>query len=509
MVTLIIIPILITNFHSVDAYLSSENHRLNISYLLAEKLQSHRKTSFINDLLLFHYPFTNQSTLSRFLETYSRPRDFHSNPPPLLILAIQLSNLISQFVNSTLVSATDLNASPHGSEGIAGYPTISAFLVNSQVFNMYDEERASANPRRIPVSLFLSSGLNFAYCSRRRKLDHTAITVLKLLLGKADIWVGICLVVSILGIALILKNDGIEAYYFVTILAIISPITCKSSKSTLFQIWMLGCIVVSTCYLGDLAGEMISPTRDTQMTTFEELLERNYSLMYDSPRLKNRVREYVASSPETRNNSGNFGMKIMNLVNAAVATKTKEEFMDTFVREESSAYISNWMGTMLVVHGGNTMILERGLQSRRCYLGKDLRLYINFWFAFTGSDKEKLSRCFRHIVEAGYVVLWEKEMIGSNVVQRVQDRSRFKGPTSIVQDKEEPRPLRMVGKFQNVIYLWLSCLSGCILALAAECLGKWIRSQLSGWFVKQVWLGLTTMHIIFPELDVVTLQQRM
>lgn len=49
-------------------------------------------------------------------------------------------------------------------------------------------------------------------------------------------------------------------------------------------------------------------------------------------------------------------------------------------------------------------------------------------------------------------------------------RPRIKGPTCFVEEKEEPRPLVVAGKIMNVIFLWLTCLSGCMVMFILESL---------------------------------------
>lgn len=449
---------------------SSESHgHRNVAKLLEDKLQHARKTKFVNDLLLLYYPFVNQKTVSKVLQNYSRLRDFHTDPPPFVMFSIHLSNLLSEYMNASLVSTTDLNMTTQELAGFSGYPIVSAVVVGSQVIQMRQEQQASGISGSTLISLTDSGGLNFVYCAERRKHDHTVLSFLKSLLGKADIWVGICLLVSIAGIALIQKFGNIEAYFFVTISAIISPITLNSSRSILFQIWLLGCTVLSTYHLGNLASEIISPTQDMQMGKFEELLGKNYSLILQSQHGVTRVRQYLTSSPETSNETGNLGYEILTMLKSAVGAKSMEQFVDTLVFQDNTVSIGSWLAAMKYAQYARSVISKRGLKSRRCYIGKELRLHTTFWFSFTGRSREILARVFDHITETGFVNIWIKEMTGIAVTRRVQDRSRFRSPTNLAKDKEKPKPLDVAGKFLNVIYLWLTCLCGCVVVWATEC----------------------------------------
>lgn len=228
---------------------------------------------------------------------------------------------------------------------------------------------------------------------------------------------------SILGTALILKSRGEKDYLFATIFVLIQPINLSSFKSLQFQIWMLGCTILSTYYLGDLSSEMISPTQEMHLTTFDELIENNYSLLYNSQLYKRRVWENVASSPEFWNHTGNLGAKILTLLDTAKVTKSEKDFLGSFVIADKTALVANWMVAMGFAQKGNHFIDKHGAeQERGCYVGKELRLHTNFWYSLSGRHKERMGRKFRHMFEAGFLHVWLEASKAVTVVSRVQDR---------------------------------------------------------------------------------------
>lgn len=186
----IVTILLLTNLNFNCGFQSPETHSgRNISKLLEGKLQNIRDKAPTSDLVLVDYPFANEAVISKILQNFSRLRDFHTNPSVVVIVAVHLCNYLAQTMNASLVSTTGMKLGlPMGPEGFAGYPTISAFIMNKQVAQMQDKlfHAQSQSPQRSPVILIDSSSLNFVFCAGRRKQYDTVLSLLKALLGQAD-----------------------------------------------------------------------------------------------------------------------------------------------------------------------------------------------------------------------------------------------------------------------------------------------------------------------------------
>lgn len=451
----------------------ASNHRplpsnLRMSRLI-EKLEHIRREKQVDEILLIDHLHTTQALISKVLRKYSRLRDFHHDPP-LFMLSAQLCNLIAYKINSTLVSLVDLNISESEVESTDKYSIATTNIADARMAQMYTE-RLSRNQSRPSITIYFPIALNFAYCSEIHKSDQRFFAFLTTLVQKIGKKVWICTITSILLISSILKKSGNENYILITICVLITPGVCgRRFKCIPFLIWMLCCIVLTTYYLGDLTSEVISPTPEARISTFNELLEQNFSFLFDSVDRPNRVKSFVASSPETRNRTGipNLGMQTLDLIRNAKVVPSKRQFIENLANSQSSAAIDNWIVATSHANRGNDFIREFELQKHRCYIGNELRFHYNFIFAFTGKDPEKLSNIFGTIVEAGFADIWSKEYIGVGVARRVQDRLRCISPTRILGDKEPAMPLTLEEKFLDLIWLWLIGLFLSALVLLSE-----------------------------------------
>lgn len=84
-----------------------------------------------------------------------------------------------------------------------------------------------------------------------------------------------------------------------------------------------------------------------------------------------------------------------------------------------------------------------------------------------------LSRAFQKLLASGIMQRWEDEGNSIAVSERVQDRTRVKSKTRIINDDNvSPIALAMEGKMLTVFLVWAICILGCMACLLSEILFK-------------------------------------
>lgn len=91
--------------------------------------------SSADKILLLDYVSTSQQFINNILANFSRPRDFHNNPPSLGSM-IQLAIFVSSAANSSLLSIMNLR-SDCDPKILRNIPTLFNFRFGPQVLDLY------------------------------------------------------------------------------------------------------------------------------------------------------------------------------------------------------------------------------------------------------------------------------------------------------------------------------------------------------------------------------------
>lgn len=430
------------------------------NFSLGKKLAGFRRAMQTETVLLMLHKFSDQASINKITKNYSRIRDYH-NDPPRYILTIQICNLVAEAINATRVSLTNYNITSYEENHLGKYPVITAYLLVKEMKLEYTKAKLG-NLTSPLAQLFRPIGYNFAYCSITRKVDYNSMSLFLKIIGIADLVTWICIFVSVLGTAFIMKKGEHGTSKRSIILTIISALitpgisgNIRSTKCVPLVLWMFACIVLSTYYTGDLTSEVIKPREDARISKFAEFLRNNFSLLYNQKRFLVANKQLVANAPETRNETGNLGQKLLQLLGKPQISKSQEQFLQDFTFKDGAAAIQEWSTIITFASEGNQLIRMRKVQKRRCFVGEDIRFYSNYYFVFNGRLKQKTTKAFLFIVEAGIFQIWENEFVGLGVASRVQDRNRFVSPTRLQEDKQSVKYLEKDDKFLDLVWLWM------------------------------------------------------
>lgn len=439
----------------------------NLASLFKQKLQNYQSEHNGNIVFMVD-AYSTQEVVSKILHNYTRIRNFHNNPPRFFSATI-MCDLLSKSVNATLISLTEYAAVlDTEKEILVEYPLVFAFTVISRLQNIYTKAISEkVDPPSIQICL--TSAFNFVHCSNTRKAYYQSMSTIITMVKVADKWTWIFLIISVLSVSILIKRDT-SAYLCTTIAVLITSGTSGDlrSKSVPFLIWTYACIVLTTYYLGDQTSEVISPPAESRISTFQELLQNKLSLVYSDMGLLRDAKLRVASSAETRNESGNVGVELLQLLDKARVATSENQFVNDIALEEGTASVLFWSIAMKYANLGNKVIDDQKIRNRRCYVGKELRFTSNPYFVFTGRDKQRLSTAYLNIFQAGFFQLWYKEWIGLGVARRVQDRCKYISPTRMMENRAQFRSLGMDEKFQDVVWLLLICLAFSAIVMASE-----------------------------------------
>lgn len=452
-----------------------------------KRLKLFSDTRDTDEILILKDTFTGQEHISLTLGNFSRLRDVHSRPPPATFIVVHYAYLVAQGINATLVSINSLLQTFNSQdikESIQEFPTIQ-YQVFKRMSKTFMEQRKRNYSTQIPILLTEQISCNFAYSGKTIEAHQDMFSFILKLLRLADTASWICIVVSASGVMVLIgqcarKRSSIQGSIIIASFSVL--ITCGMSgvtrlKSLIFVTWMFGCIVLTTYYSGVLTSLVISPPSEVTITTFAELIKKNYMLAYGRQSLLDFMRETVLSSLEVRNNS--FGDRIADAFRKASVKnyENSEGLLETMIKE-NVATIVTWQTAISWATKGNTMIATKRIKYRKFYIGEELRFANNIYYIFTGRRKEKMSRIFCRIVEAGLYLIWRKESAGVITSTRVQSRSRIANPTRLAMEMDPVEALGLEGELTHVVYLWIFGLVGSSWAFLFEIFGHKVKVKI-------------------------------
>lgn len=206
-------------------------------------------------------------------------------------------------------------------------PTIKAYRDTTELFKIFIN---STNPC---AYLTGQTSLNFGYCSeiRKERIGNGFAVAAILSVGDSATW--ICLVSSILPVSIFSirglthRQTKMETNFPATISVLLNGggnFPSKRNRAVLFVIWMLSSIVFTNIYSGLMTSKLISPNPDIRIRNVEELMETDYSAVYNSPQLVNQTINFIRTSKWSE---GLFEEKIIKKLESATITRTFDEYL--------------------------------------------------------------------------------------------------------------------------------------------------------------------------------------
>lgn len=419
-------------------------------------------------ILLFDYPWIDQTKVDLMIRNYSRVRNLHSKQASMEVAPLViLINMIAVAFNATLLSATGL------SQNCTGNITTIALQIPSRELRLdssRDQVETSLSPTIFPVT---KSASNLVYCQNRRKKQEN-MSPLEIFRNTADTLVWMSLLLSILLISLLLKvgsTSDFSEILLTTLSILLSPaISGISRNSKLFVLWTFVCLLFLTYYSGSLTSVVISPPPDARFTKIDELYEHKYTLLsiskFSADWVILSVNEGLRWSQKKNTTSYRRFTMLKELFTSSILIPTDsddETWYKKLWEAESKIFLFVYFATAVHTAGKLMVYLKNeNIHGIRCYLGEELEVVEMTYFMATSSGRNQVARIYLLLLEAGYYSFLEKEFWALISFNRVQDRVRVDPSlTRIVEETQAPRPLQIwEGKLRNVFLLWVICLGG-------------------------------------------------
>lgn len=402
--------------------------------------------NFPKNPLIFDYLSIPQSYISLVLKKYTSMRTFHNNSPyfgPLLHIA----HLIAVASNKTIFSLKGVNLCKPMLKFLNTAPMILPSTATKALENF-------STLNQVSISMENSMFLNFVYCALRRK-PIDGLNNMEFILATADLPVWISLVASIILVSLVTRKEVVG---MATLSVLLSPGISGNlvkSKRYLFILWMLACIILSTVYSGIITMEMIKPTPDVRMTNLRQLLEKDFTAIFETkPRLE----------------AARSAVNYTNWIDSAVAATSEQYFLEAMATKDKYFTVAGYPGAFYAHNRASEHLLKNGMKHRACYIGTEVMYPSNMYTVFQGPGHAKLRTSLVRLKEAGIFKIWFDELIGRASSRRVQGRSRIINPTKLsdVPTMSNEMPLVMEGKLRKIFHLWGICLVACMIRLMAE-----------------------------------------
>lgn len=438
-------------------------------------------------IVIFHYWRMSQPELIKTLTEYPRLRDFHSrhtfeySRAKTLGPIVNLAVLVTSVINASLVA-------PAKSISICGEDERSMPTI-------YPYRFAYRIKKTKPLRLIQENDIrfNFVYCAQPTLAQYA--NWFKMLTSTADIFVWSCVIGAIIlvgyTVPLILNTEQGHLHRRLgqIILAALAALLTSGSgaqprfaqHSVLFTLWMYICMIFVIYYGGSLTSEIVSPTPEHRITTMDELFENDYRLAYQNGTYRRRMLSYLVSrmlkgwkqKKGAKLTAAQRAIKKLEALNQTVVTVSSlHQYHQMITGDGKYAMITDWQGCISEVNQITDYLEQKGLGERiKCYIGQKLAFHSSKYYLITPSylqDSERMMTYFQTLVQMGFYQVWIREYEGLSSAKRVQDRGRVKGPTNMIEDKEEFQELQLQGKLHNVFVLWGICLGGCVLTFLKE-----------------------------------------
>lgn len=426
----------------------------------------------LSNLLVMDVFGVSQIYIDEVLQLYPTLKDLHDEPPFHAIL-VHMSLWLASGLNYTLISFINLNLCQNAVKVVNSLPTITGPILSNSLLRMYNirEDQTVSN---FKYGLKYPLAMNFIYCS-----DHTGferVSILVTLFEKVDSPVWICLGISLAAVTIINAEPTQTTIHFwdsrIPLMATLSVLMTSGPSgklrrtSVVFVLWMFACLIFVTYYSGSLTSSVISPPREVRLRRMDQLLDRNFSFVFEQQNFPINVAiEAVEFSYDCNSASDE---KLLSSLNSAVRETSEEYFLRSLVAGEKRASLVSWPSAIFAANLGNKFISKNGIKRTRCFIGEELLHPIDYHYGFTGYGNEKLARVAEAMEESGFYALWWEEFFGLATSTRVQSRSKLVNPTKYQVERKQVGPLQLEGKLIDVFLLWVKCLAGAFAVFIAE-----------------------------------------
>lgn len=317
-----------------------------------------------------------------------------------------------------------------------------------------------------------SLSFNFVYCDKLGR-NLTNISPLDIFNQTANLGVWILLLISLLSISLVLRNQLIKSTcssFLLALSPLASPGISESHRcfhhSKLLTMWTLICLVLLSYFSGKITNVLISPPKEWRMTMITQVNAANYTILQGASKSSD---SFLKSAVNLLNGSLNEEDSVIkNMFEIHISEKDEQQFYHKIATSDKYVYVGSHNHILLVFSQASEYLKRKKISARRCYIGEKFILPQATFLAVSPGNTY-IARAMQVLKEGGYEYLWWKEVQGLSAAARVQDRNKMLSPTKFVEELPPPMKLTMAdGKLKNVFVLWITCLIICVLIFIVE-----------------------------------------
>lgn len=428
----------------------------------------------------------DQAFINFTTRKYPFMRSIHNNPPTNLVPLVVLANDIAKSLNCTLRASPFFTVKDPTSLPLNS-PTIlfSIYLTDNQAFNHtwmhYWNQGVSVtlnSPKNLP-SVVVSEAfyLNFLYCDVIHSKYESSYQ-LGIFTRSFDIYCWLSLVFSFCIITVYISfkaeihHTSVISILLSTLFSLgVSGLTRATKKLTILVVWMLSCMVLSNMYLGEFSSMLVKPPEPNVLENIQQLRKNNYTLLYPTHLYYRGVRN---AAIETENP--------FKIFRTYVVSETIKSFEDKILKftemitstKSKQAFIHFWPLAFNIAGVVKSRLEKRKVKSATtCHVGKKLIPVNSLNYVILPPDNIIVLRVYQRFFDTGVYRFWQDETIGLSHSSRVQDRSKVKGPTKLVEGSLSVKSLQLKGRISKLFLLWATCLALCFTILVCELMFKW------------------------------------
>lgn len=445
-------------------------------------------------ILKYHFMFDTISQAQVDLVTFnlSKARDFHNGQQGNWVWrpTVVLSNIVASAINASLVTEEWLD-DKQSSERKIDFPTI---LPELPLYDKYEltveynwqkfHEKHHLDPhstKEDPVFIQISQmDCSFVYCNVPRS-KRESIWKFSLFTRILDKWTWLVGVISGVFVTLLISIQN-KVSFLTAILPIISSVISPgvagqsiikkswTTTSLLFTLWMFSTLTIVNLYSGDMTSTLIRPDPDDTIKSMEELVERNYSLIFAHGKLLDRIvsklySHYFEWNGEPRIDAylSSRTKALRHLIDKAMQDRTSsitgsarlgnyEHLMTALVARDKVATFWEWPFVLWIA---NVALIGRKTD-KQCHVGTKFMKAGPTFFAFLPPNADQLSQVFQRIIESGIYEMWSNQKIALAYPKRVGvGFMQVFGKTKVLTEVDvEAIKLTMEGKVITIFLLW-------------------------------------------------------
>lgn len=408
------------------------------------------------------------SSFHEIIANYSRIREYYragKNSEKMWDIGnypgIVVANIIAESANATLI--TKLEAKEKW--GFESYPeirvTYTAIWARIQDHKNDSHHFIDKVPQGVRIAQILASGWNFLYADLTKQ-EKISVWDFRLFTDPLDVWTWLLLQTAYLFVVPL--SGHFSGVIMPALAATLSfGTTGPPTKSKIFLLWMLTCMLFGNLYSGELTSKIMIPPKDEVMTEFRQLVERNYTMamlfsgaINSSDALNVKIAQEFLAKRRSRT-----GKILKRLFDKAIYLDIRDIPKTLAFREGNFAVMGSWPSVHMILWRYNYLIQSHGKVKRKCHIGRELLKASEKFFIFLPPQSHILAEKFMKIQEAGIYKRWSVEENGLMHSMRVQDRLRVKSPTTILEirnTQEDCQAQALEGKMITLFLLWGVCI---------------------------------------------------